>query len=176
MITAPLWALKALGFLRAVPWQAWALLALIALVAGLRWHWIGVGEDRVQAAWDAQEAVYAAERKAAEDAARKTEARHRAEYKAIAGRFLALQEKADEEHAATVADLRRGALRVRSRFQCPAPNGVPDAAAVAGGTDPQGHTGFGVEDAAIALRIAADGDREIRRLNALIDALKAEGR
>lgn len=43
-----LWAGKALSFLKAVPWQAWAVIALCALLLGLRWHWIGVGYDRCQ--------------------------------------------------------------------------------------------------------------------------------
>jgi len=170
VITAPLWALKALGFLRAVPWQAWALAALCALVLALRWHWIGVGEDRVQTAWDQQEAVYAAEREAAELAARNTEARHRAEYKAIAGRFLAEQEKADEEHAAVVAGLRAGSIRVRERLTCPR---VPDAAGSAEGTDGAGPRGFTERDAEVALGIAARADEIARRLNALQEAVRA---
>ena len=64
-----IWLGLAWKWLRGLPWQVWAAAGLCALVLALRWHWIGVGEDRVQAAWDAQQAVYAAERKAAEEAA-----------------------------------------------------------------------------------------------------------
>lgn len=34
--------------LRKVPREFWYLLAVVALFALLRWHWIGVGEDRCQ--------------------------------------------------------------------------------------------------------------------------------
>jgi hypothetical protein len=168
-----IWLGMAWKFLRGLPWQVYAAAGLCVLVLGLRWHWIGVGEDRVQAAWDAQEAVYAQERADAIIAARKVEERHRAEYRAIADRFLAIQEKADEEHAATVAALRSGALRVRERFTCPAPAGMPGAAADSPGAADSGPRGFQPEDAAAAIGIAEEADRRARQLNALIEAVKA---
>jgi hypothetical protein len=162
--------LAILSLLKRIPWQGWALVALCALLLALRWHWIGVGEDRVQALWDAQEAVYAVQRAEAAEAARKAEERHRAEYRAIAERFLKEQADADQKHAAMVADLRRGTLRLRERFTCP---GVPGAAGTAPGADAASPRGFGVEDAAVALGIARDADETARRLNALIEAVEA---
>jgi hypothetical protein len=41
--------------LRALPWQVWAVAGLCVLVAGLRWHWIGVGVERCQSAQEAAE-------------------------------------------------------------------------------------------------------------------------
>lgn len=55
--------LAILSFLRRIPWQAWALVALCALLLALRWHWIGVGVERCQSAQEAAEAR--ADRKAA---------------------------------------------------------------------------------------------------------------
>lgn len=158
------------AFLAGIPSWVWGLLAAVALLGGVWLHGYHRADSGWEARWTAQEAVYAAERKAAEDAARKTEERHRAEYKAIAGRFLALQEKADEDHAATVADLRRGALRVRQRFTCPR---VPDAAGSPEGTDGAGPRGLSPADAELLLRVGRDADEIARKLNALQDAVRA---
>jgi hypothetical protein len=169
-VTAGLFLKAAWAFLRGLPWQLYAILALVLITAALRWHWIGVGADGVQARWDAQEAVYAQQRAAATIAARNTEARHRAEYKAIADRFLADQDKADADHKATIAGLRAGTLRVRQRFTCP---GVPQGPADTGSPDGAGPRGFTSDDAAMALGIAQRADDYARRLNALQDAVRA---
>lgn len=160
-----------LGWLRRIPWQAWAIVALLATVAVLRWHWIGVGEDRTQARWDAQEAVYARQRAEAVIAARKVEERHRAEYRAIAERFLADQRKADEVHDRAIADLRRGALRVRSHLTCP--SGRAEAPADPGVADGASQAGLLPADAEFLLREAARADEIARRLNALQAAVRA---
>ena len=164
-MTARLFLKAVWAFLRGLPWQLYAILALVLITAALRWHWIGVGADGVQARWDAQEAVYAQQRAAATIAARNTEARHRAEYKAIADRFLAEQDKADVEHKAVIASLRAGTLRVRDRFRCPA--GVSQAPAGAGSADDPGPGGLQREDAEFLVRIADEADAIARKLNAL---------
>lgn len=162
-----------LAFLRRVPWQLWGLLLAALVLIGT--YWLGKSHEASEweARWAAQEATYAAERKAATEAARKTEERHRAEYKAIAERFLAEQRKADEEHAAIVAGLRAGTVRVRERFRCPAAAGMPDAAGNPGSPAEAGPRGFGEADAAVALGIARDADEIARRLNALQEAVRA---
>ena len=43
------------AFLKRVPWQAWAVLALAIAVLWLRSHWIGVGVERCQRAQEAAE-------------------------------------------------------------------------------------------------------------------------
>ena len=92
--------LLVLDGLKRIPWQAWALLALCALLWAFG-HWrYNAGADAVQARWDAQEAAYALQRAEAAIEARNVEARHRAEYRAIADRFLREQADADKEHAA----------------------------------------------------------------------------
>ena len=158
------------AFLASVPRWLWGLLAAVALLGGVWLHGYHRADSGWEARWDAQQAVYAAERKAAEEAARKTEERHRAEYKAIAGRFLALQEKADEEHAAVVAGLRAGTVRVRQRLTCPR---VPDTAGSAQGTDGAGPRGLSPADAELLLRVGRDADEIARRLNALQEAVRA---
>ena len=164
-MTASLAFKAAWAFLRGLPWQLYAILALVLITAALRWHWIGVGADGVQARWDAREAIYAQQRAAATIAARNTEARHRDEYKAIADRFLAKQDKADADHKATIAGLRAGTLRVRDRFRCPA--GVSQAPAGAGSADDAGPGGLQREDAEFLVRIADEADAIARKLNAL---------
>ena len=164
-MTGALFLKAAWTFLRGLPWQLYAILALVLITAALRWHWMGVGANGVQARWDAQEAVYAQQQAAATIAARNTEARHRAEYKAIADRFLAEQDKADVEHKAVIAGLRAGTLRVRDRFRCPA--GVSQAPAGAGSADDAGPGGLQREDAEFLVRLAAEADAIARKLNAL---------
>jgi hypothetical protein len=166
----------ALGFLRGVSLRTWLAIggAVVLLVAGLwlRAHWIGVGEGRVQARWDAQEAVYARQRAEAITAARVLEERHRAELKAVADRFQAEQRKADEDHAAAVAAVRSGAVRVRERFRCPAPAGMPATAADPGGADAAGPRGLQPADLEYLLGIGAEADAIARRLNALQEACR----
>lgn len=161
--------LVVLGWLRRIPWQAWALVALCGLVLAYG-HWrYSAGQADVQARWDAQEAAYALQRAEAALAARKAEERHRAEYRAIAERFLAEQKKADEKHKTDIADLRSGALRLRQRFACPSVAGTP---AVPSETAGAGPGGLLPEDAEFLLREAARADEVARRLNALIEAAR----
>lgn len=166
--------LVVLGWLRKVPWRVWAALALAVAV----WWTVDAYGDRrateaaatVQARWDAQEDAYARQRAEATIAARKVEQRHRAEYRAIAERFLKEQADADKDHANTLARLRAGQLRVRERFTCPS---VPGAAGDPGRADAADQRGLGTEDAAALIGIAAEGDRAIRRLRALQEAVRA---
>ena len=156
--------------LKRIPWQAWALLALCALLWAFG-HWrYNAGADAVQARWDAQEALYAVQRaKAAEDA-RKVEERHRAEYRAIADRFLKDAENAKLETDRVIAGLRSGSIRVRQRLTCP---GLPGAAADSTGIAETGPRGLQPEDAADIVGVGAEADAVARQLNALIEAVKA---
>lgn len=63
-----IWAAATAKLLKAIPLSAWLILAAVAALAlsglWLRSHWIGVGEARVQAQWEAEriavrEAAYA---------------------------------------------------------------------------------------------------------------------
>lgn len=155
--------LTALSWLKKVDWKVWAALALVIAVLWLRSHWIGVGEDRVQARWDAQKAVYAAEREAARVAARQTEERHRAEYKAIAERFTREQEKANEEANRIIADLRSGNLRLRQRFTCPR---MPETAGGSEGNHGADQAGLSERDVDFLIRFAERADTAARRLTA----------
>jgi hypothetical protein len=166
----PPWISVPVALLKGVPRWVWAVLAVAVLLAGVWLHGRSAGADSVQARWDEQEAAYAVQRSKAADAARKTEERHRAEYRAIADRFLAEQKEADENHAAVVAGLRAGTIRVRHRLTCP---GVPGTAADPTGTAEEGPRGLQPEDAGIAIGIGAEADEVARRLNALIEAVKA---
>lgn len=165
------------AFLKGVSLRTWLLIggvvAVVVLGLALRAHWIGVGEDLVQARWDAQEAVYARQRAEAITAARVLEERHRAELKAVADRFQAEQRKADEDHDRVVAGLRAGTVRVRERFTCPRVSG---ASADTRRADAEAPRGLGTEDAAAILGTGRTADRCAEQLNALIDLLEREGR
>jgi hypothetical protein len=165
----------ALTFLRGVSLRTWALIGagvvVLALGLFLRAHWIDVGESRVQARWDAAEAAHAIKRAEAVIAARVLEQRHRDELKAVADRFLTEQRKADEDHAAAVAAVRVGTVRVRDRFTCPSP-GVPAASADPGSADDAGPRGLQPADLEYLLGIGAEADAIARRLNALQEACR----
>lgn len=58
-----IWLGLAWKWLRGLPWQLYAILALVLITAFMRWHWIGVGTDRCEArqaalvaAWEAETA------------------------------------------------------------------------------------------------------------------------
>ena len=165
------WGKSALGWLSRLPWQVWAGVAALVLVAGVWLHGRASGAESVRADWDAQEAVYAQQRAASAIAARATEERWRAEYKAIAERFLAEQKVADEKYQSDLASLRAGSLRVRERFACPARSA--EAPAFAGGAGDPGPGGLLSADAEFLLREAARADEVARQLNALIQAVEA---
>lgn len=177
MIAAPLWlanGAKAVGkFLTSLPWWLYVAAAVVAVgwwqVDAYGERQYVAGQNETQGRWDAQEAIYARQRAEAITAARVLEERHRAELKAVADRFLADQEKADEEHAAAVAAVRDGSRRVRERFTCPSP-GVPAAPADPGSSDAAGPRGLQPEDLEYLLGIGAEADAVARRLNALIEA------
>ena len=166
LLLSPAWEV-----LHRINWRVWAGVAALVLVAGVWLHGRSTGADGVQAKWDAAEAAYAQQRAASAIAARDTEARWRAEYKAIAERFLAEQKVADEKYQNDLASLRAGSLRVRDRFACPARSA--EAPAVAGGAGEAGPGGLLQQDVGFLLREAARADEVARQLNALIQAVEA---
>ena len=165
-----IWAAKALGWLSRLPWQVWAGVAALVLVAGVWLHGRSTGADGVQAKWDAAEAAYAQQRAASAIEARKVEERHRAEYRAIAQRFLEEQADAKIQTDRVIAGLRDGSRRVRQRFTCPS---LPGAAADSSGAAEAGPRGLQPEDAEFLVGAAARADEVARQLNALIQAVGA---
>lgn len=164
------WLKDALGWLSRLPWQVWAGVAALVLVAGVWLHGRASGAESVRADWDAQEAVYAKQRAASAIEARKVEERHRAEYRAIAQRFLEEQADAKIQTDRVIAGLRNGSVRVRDRFTCPR---LPGTSADSSGVAETGPRGLQPEDAGTAIGIAARADEVARQLNALIQAVGA---
>lgn len=166
-MSAALWIL---GWLRKVPWQAWACVALALLVLAYG-HWrYNAGQADTQARWDAQEAAYAVQRAKAAEAARKTEERHRADLAAAVERLNKGHADAQAETDRLIADLRAGNLRLRDRFKAPA-CGVPGAPADPGAAPGAGAAYVRVEDQEFLLRVGADADRVVRKLTACQAAL-----
>lgn len=174
MITLPAWftwaAIK--GLLKMVPTWAWAALGLAVCLMVMRSHWIGVGESRVQAVLDAERAQnkLAADAQKAEAAAK--EAKDAAAFSLLADNLRKENERAKQDADRTIADLRRGAIRLRDRFTCP--RTVPQTAGSPEGSHGTDDAGFTVADAEVALGIAATGDKAIRRLTACQAILSAE--
>lgn len=160
--------IAALGGLRATVFAALALALLVA--AGVQTWRLGGAQDALAAL---QLAATRAEADAQRDA-REQEREHAQQFAAIAGRLVTENENAEAEVDRLLAGLRDGTERLRRRFQCPAAPGVPGAAAGAGGGGEAAEAGFGAADAAVALRIARDGDDAIRQLSACQALLASE--
>ena len=170
------WVKTALGvvgeIVRAIPWQAWAL---AALVAAIWWHGEaqfdrGVAAER--AVWvkkevDAKDAAEKALRKA-EAAARETERRHADELDAVASKLILERAKGYEERERTIADLRAGNLRLRREWQGCEARGLPEAGAGAGGGD--GDAELRRSGAADLVRIGRESDAKLAACQAVIRA------
>jgi hypothetical protein len=83
-------------------------------------------------------------------------------------------EKAKYDHM--LADLRSGALRLRSRFACPAasPRGVPDPAAGAGDSPPTSESGLQSADVLLLVQLADDADQVALQLKAAQAVIAAD--
>lgn len=159
----------------------WLEILLAGLIAGgvltLRHHWIGVGEDRVQAKWDAAKTKAAADQlkvaKAHAAELQKVREAERAETKRqrdIAADLVEKNHAAIQEIERLDAAVAAGTVRLRQRFTCP--SRMPEDSAAASGSDEASGGGFGEADARTAVRIAADGDAAIRQLTACQAILK----
>lgn len=167
-------AASAIAALRRVPAWVWALIAVCVVLLALRWHWIGVGEDRVQAAWDKAEAGHRAA--AADHAAevRTIEARWRADFDAAVSRLTKENTDALVERDGLIADLRAGNVRLRDKFRCP-DRRVPDVAGPPGGSDGSEGGYLSIEDQTLLVRLGAEADaitRQLTACQAIIGGLK----
>ena len=155
-------------FLALIPLRAWLGLALaLSLAVGLmavRSHWIGVGESRVQANWDAQKAKDAVAIAVQLQKVRAIEQAETQRQRDIAADLVEKNREAIAEIDRLDAAVAAGTVRLRQRFACP--SNVPGSSTAASGGDAADQPGFSEADARVALRIAADGDAAIRRLTA----------
>lgn len=164
--------LAVLSWLRRVPTWAWAVLAAVVLLAGAyRWAY-SRGAESVQAEWDTERTALALQAEAQKAEAAAKEAKDAAAFAVLADNLRKENERAKQDADRTIADLRRGAVRLRDRFTCP--RAMPQAAGSAARSDEAGQGGFTVEDASVALGIARDGDAAIRQLTACQAILSAE--
>lgn len=115
----------------------------------------------------AQTALVAQE---AERAARRLEREHRDAMDRVRDTLIGEREHVEAQRDELLDRVAAGGLR--QRFTCPPGGGVPGASPTTPGGDGAGQGGFTAEDAAIAIGIAADGDRAIRQLAACQDALR----
>lgn len=158
------WLLKKL---LGVPWQAWAV---IAIIIGLALYI----DSRTDAAYSAGYAKARAKYEAQIDKMKSDAAEERQKNQKLmdaeALKLIERMEKGYEERDKTIADLRRGALRLRDKFTCKMPT---DSKPSAGG-DGQGTGGFSSEDAEFLIREASRADSVARRLSscqAILDGL-----
>lgn len=157
------------GFLKRVPWQAWAALALVGALA----YFI---HTRYQAGYDAamQET---AEMKAEQDLAfqvmaRNQERAHAEELASISSKFIIERAKGYEQRDQVISDLRAGAVRVRDKFRCKA--GLPEASPGTGRSDAASEGGLSDQDAEFFVREASRADAVVGQLTACQAVIKSD--
>jgi len=160
------------AFLRGLPWQLWAALAL----AGGLWLAYstveGMGYDRGRAEGDAALSAYRqqveGDRAQSEWEARQREATHRAELAAIADRYEQEQADAQASADAVAADLRAGNLRLRDHWQgCESAKARVPATA-GGASEPDGGAGLREQGAGDLVSVGAECDAIVRGLQRVI--------
>lgn len=155
----------AISAVRRLPGWAWASAIACVVLLCLRWHWIGLGEDRVQAEWDKAEAGYAAAAAAHAAHVQTIEARWRSDFDAAVARLNKENTDAIAERDGLLADLRAGNLRLRDKFRCPSGGVSGTAGSAAGGDGPEGGV-LSVEDQTFLVRLGAEADDVARQLTA----------
>jgi hypothetical protein len=130
------------------------------------------GANAVQAEWDAERTAnqLAADAQKAEAAAK--EAKDAAAFALLADNLRKENERAKQDADRTIADLRRGAIRLRDRFTCKST--VPGPTTSAGGSDEASQGGLLRTDQEFLLHIGAEADGVARTLQACQDILSAE--
>jgi hypothetical protein len=160
------------GFLRSIPWQGWACVALIVLVAAYG-HWrYNAGQADVQARFDAHLASDKAQLDRAKADAKNKELAQAASFAATAAKLAAEYADAKALLATTLDDLRAARLRVRvGAVHCPR---LPAAASGAGRSDETATGELSDQTARSLLGIATEADQTAQRLTACQAILKAE--
>lgn len=130
------------------------------------------GANAVQTEWDAERAQnkLAADAQKAEAAAK--EAKDAAAFSLLADNLRKENERAKQDADRTIADLRRGSLRVREALRCPSPvSGTPANSA---GNNDEGGAYVSRQNQEFFLRIGDEADRAARKLTACQAILSAE--
>jgi prophage endopeptidase len=157
------------GFLKRIPWQAWAVLAILA---GLAYF----SHTRYQAGYDeamAEVAELKAEQEIAfEKMARNQERKHAIELYDISTKFILERAKGYEQRDQTIADLRAGTLRLRDKFRCKA--SLPGSSAAASGSDAASTGGLSDQDAEFLVREASRADAVVGQLTACQAVVKSD--
>lgn len=182
MIPAALLVLKPVtDFLKAIPWQVWLAIGLIAafLLHGYMAHREGYAEaeDHYKRIIKAQNEANQKAIDEAKAAARDAERRHEKALDAVQNKLILERAIGYEERDRVINDLRAGNRRLQQRFTCPPAGrsgGVPAATTGTGADNGTGGAGFTAADAEIAFRIAADGDDAIRKLQACQAVIRAD--
>lgn len=159
------------NFLRAVPWQIWATIAVVAAIWLTKTVSFNAGVDVTNAEWQARfdRANAEADRKA-----REAEQAHVNEVDRIAQNLIEERNRGFQERDQVIADLRAGALRLRPRFQCPARQQAAPAGTAAAGSDGGAQAGLSGADAEFLVREASRADEVARQLTACQAVIRAD--
>ena len=159
----PVWA-----FLKAIPWQVWAVAAIVAAV----WWY---GGSRYQAGVDdattEMKRIYDKASEKARQDARKAEARHAEQVQQITDTLINERIKGYEKRDRLIADLNAGTVRLRKHWQgCPAA-GVSETGAGSGSADAEAQ--LRAADAAEIIRLGREADEWITACQAVIASDRA---
>ena len=162
----PPWVNVAWAFLKRIPWQLWAALAVLVLLWGIHHAGVVQGRAQVQASFNAYKAEVIAETAIAKQKAAAKEAADRAAIVAINEQYRKDVSDAQHEAARLAADLRAGRQRLRQQWTCPA--SVPGAAADPTGADAA--AAIREQGAVDLVRAAAEADAWISALQSILNA------
>jgi len=155
-------------FLKRIPWQLWAVLAVVLMLWGLYAAGVHAGRAEVQVKFDKHLSADRGAEAIAKQRAKLKEEQDRAAFAVIGATFDQEKTHAAEKGNAVAAGIRTGAVRLRPQWTCPA----SDRAEVAGAAQ--------VVDenadlrAASAGRIIAIGAEADAQVTGLQEPLRAE--
>lgn len=168
--TAPAWSVVQTVVSLLGGWRATAFL-IAALWFAWQAHANGALADRIKADFDKHMSADREAERAAIQAAKDKESADREHFAQVEAQYEKDKNDAVAKERAVADGLRRGALRLRKEWRCPADDRA-EAAAVAG--QPDEGAGLRAALAGAVVRVGADADAHVRGLQELLKAERAK--
>ena len=160
------------GFLKAIPWQAYAVAGVVSLGLFYGHLRFNAGKAKIQGKFDEYKTQVASDIAKQEAENKAKELKDRLAFDAAA--TLLEKRNADTKANAerTIADLRAGTLKLRNRFTCPAK--ATEVAGSSEGDNGTSEAGLLGADAEFLISEAERADKVVNQLTACQNVLKAE--
>jgi hypothetical protein len=158
-------------WLKSIPLWVWLLLAAALGVYAFGQWMQASGRAEVQAKFDAHLSADRGAEAVAKQRARAEEERQRLAFTSIGAQHQEDLKDAIAKERAVADGLRRGALRLRKQWTCPAGD-LPEAAGSAEGADALAD--LRAADSGRLVRIGAEADAQVKGLQAVLDAERAK--